>query len=268
MPKHKLAKAVETLDKDGNSAFLSSWGVSTKPEDIVVPGPFQIESYRTGERVILKKNPFYWRQDDEGNAQPYIERITIQIVENTDTDLLQFRTERLDITSIAGRDYSLMKQEEEALNFKIYNAGPSLSSSFIAFNLNQGSRNGKPLVDPIKSRWFNNVNFRQAIAYGVDRQKMLINIYQGLGEPQYSYIPIQSPYYLSPKESLPSYDYDPEKAKQVLKAGGFRYNSKQQLTDGDGNLVRFTLYTNSGNKIREAMGSQIKQDLQKIGISS
>jgi peptide/nickel transport system substrate-binding protein len=266
MPKHKLAKVVTELDEDGNSKFISAWGVSTNPKEIVVPGAYMIESYRTGERVILKKNPYYWKTDEQDNPQPYIPRIAIAIVENTDTDLLQFRTGGLDITTVSPSYYSLLKQEEDELNFKIYNGGPSLNSSFIAFNLNQGRRNGKPLVDPIKSRWFNNLNFRKAIAHSVDRQKMLINIYQGLGAPQNSYIPLQSPYYLTEEKGLPVYDYDLDKAKTLLKAGGFSYNSQNQLLDQDGNLVRFVLYTNAGNKIREAMGAQIKQDLEKVGI--
>ena len=267
MPKHILGESVSTLDEDGNPEFIAKWGVGTDPKDIVVPGPYQIDSYRTSERVILKKNPHYWRKDDSGLSMPYIERIAIQIVENTDSNLLQFRTGGLDSTSVQPSDYSLLKQEEDQFDFKIYNGGPSLSSSFITFNLNKGRRtNGKPLVDPMKSKWFNNVNFRRAVAYGIDRQKMLINIYQGLGEPQYSYIPLQSPYYLSPEEGLPTYDYDPEKAKKLLVEGGFKYNSDQQLVDDAGNPVRFTLFTNAGNKIREAMGAQIKQDLQKIGI--
>ena len=267
MPKHILGESVSTLDEYGNPEFIAKWGVGTDPKDIVVPGPYQIDSYRTSERVILKKNPHYWRKDDSGLSMPYIERIAIQIVENTDSNLLQFRTGGLDSTSVQPSDYSLLKQEEDQFDFKIYNGGPSLSSSFITFNLNKGRRtNGKPLVDPMKSKWFNNVNFRRAVAYGIDRQKMLINIYQGLGEPQYSYIPLQSPYYLSPEEGLPTYDYDPEKAKKLLVEGGFKYNSDQQLVDDAGNPVRFTLFTNAGNKIREAMGAQIKQDLQKIGI--
>lgn len=46
----------------------------------------------------------------------------------------------------------------------------------------------------------------------------------------------------------------------------FTYNSQKQLLDADGNQVRFSLLTNSGNKIREAIGTQIKVDLSKIGI--
>ncbi|MCM1983202.1 ABC transporter substrate-binding protein [Lyngbya confervoides] len=266
MPKHKLEKAVKTKDGKGNPEFLSLWGVGTDPREIVVPGPFQLDRYLTGERVILKKNPYYWRKDDQGRSQPYIDRIAIQIVENQDTGLLQFRTGGLDSTAVAPSYYSLLKREEEERNFKIYNGGLALSSSFISFNLNTGIRNGKPLVDPVKAAWFNNPEFRKAIAYGIDRKKMLVNIYQGLGEPQYSYIPVQSPYYLSPEDGLPTYDYDLDRAKSLLQQAGFTYNGQNQLQDGSGNQVRFTLYTNAGNQIREAMGAQIKQDLAKLGI--
>ena len=48
--------------------------------------------------------------------------------------------------------------------------------------------------------------------------------------------------------------------------GGFQYADNNQLLDAEGNPVRFTLITNSGNKIREALGAQIKQDLAEIGI--
>jgi peptide/nickel transport system substrate-binding protein len=92
------------------------------------------------------------------------------------------------------------------------------------------------------------------------------NIFRGLGEPQNSPISVQSPYYLSPQESLKVYDYNLDRAKELLLGAGFKYNNQGQLLDADGNWVRFTLITNAGNKIREAMGAQIKQDLSKIGI--
>ena len=95
---------------------------------------------------------------------------------------------------------------------------------------------------------------------------MLNNIYQGLGSFQHSMIAVQSPYYLSPEKGLPTYDYSPTKAKELLLKAGFKYNSQNELMDAEGNRVRFSMITNAGNKIREAMGSQIKQDLAAIGI--
>jgi len=117
-------------------------------------------------------------------------------------------------------------------------------------------------VDPVKSRWFNNVKFRQAAAYAIDRQRILNNNYQGLGLPQNSPISVQSPYYLAPEEGLKVYDHDPEKAKQLLKAAGFTSNNKGQLLDSEGNRVRFTLMAPTGS----TLGAQIKQDLAKIGM--
>jgi peptide/nickel transport system substrate-binding protein len=95
---------------------------------------------------------------------------------------------------------------------------------------------------------------------------MINNTFRGLGQPQNSPISVQSPYYLSPKEGLKIYNYNIDKAKELLVKAGFKYNEKNQLIDAEGNNVRFTLLTNAGNKIREAMGSQIKRDLSKIGI--
>jgi peptide/nickel transport system substrate-binding protein len=137
----------------------------------------------------------------------------------------------------------------------------------VVFNLNKAkSSKGQPLVDPVKSRWFNTLEFRQAVAHAIDRGRMLNNLYQGLGEPQNSPIYKQSPYYLSPKEGLKVYNYDPERAKQLLKSAGFKYDAAGQLFDADGNRVRFSMLTNSGNKLREAIGVQIKNDLSRIGI--
>jgi peptide/nickel transport system substrate-binding protein len=65
---------------------------------------------------------------------------------------------------------------------------------------------------------------------------------------------------------LPGYDYNPQQAKSLFTAAGFKYNEQNKLIDDRGNPVRFTLLTNSGNKIREALGTQIKQDLALIGI--
>ncbi|ABA21432.1 extracellular solute-binding protein, family 5 [Trichormus variabilis ATCC 29413] len=266
LPAHALRESIQTKDSEGKPKFLQKWGVDTPPDQIVGNGLYKLERYDTSERVVFRRNPYYWRKGPKGEAQPYIERLVWQIVESTDTSLLQFRSGGLDSIGVSPDYFSLLKVQEKQGNFKIYNGGPAAGTTFILFNLNKGQRDGKPLVDPVKSRWFNTVEFRQAVAYAVDRQTMINNIYRGLGQTQDSPISVQSPYYLSPKEGLKVYDYNLEKAKQLLLKAGFKYNAQNQLLDSDGNRVRFTLLTNAGNKIREAMGSQIKQDLSKIGI--
>ncbi len=202
---------------------------------------YKLERYDTSQRIIFQRNPYYWRKDGEGKPQPYIERIVWQIVESTDTSLLQFRSGSLDNIGVTPDYFSLLKVQEKNGNYKIYNAGSSPSTSFIFFNLNKGQRNGKPLIDPMKSRWFNTVEFRQAVAYSIDRQTMINNTFRGLGKLQDSPIIVQSPYYLSPKEGLKVYDYNPEKAKRLLKKAGFKYNEQNELLDAQGNRVRFSI---------------------------
>ncbi|MFM7580013.1 MAG: ABC transporter substrate-binding protein, partial [Microcystaceae cyanobacterium] len=190
------------------------------------------------------------KKDDQGQQLPHIPQVVWAIVESTDTSLLQFRSGSLDSVGVSPEYFSLLKKEEERGNFTIYNGGPSYGTSFLTFNLNQGKRNGKPLVDPIKSQWFNNLNFRQAIAYGIDRQRMINNIYRGLGAVQNSEVSVQSPFY---NKNLKGYDYNPQKSQELLKQAGFTYNAKKELFDAKGNPVTFVLNTNAGNKIREAL---------------
>lgn len=263
LPAHVLRETIEKKDKNGNPIFLTVWGTDTPPQDLIVNGAYNLKSYVTSQRLIFEKNPYYWKKDNQGNALPHIPEVVWAIVESTDTSLLQFRSGSLDSVGISPEYFSLLKKEEERGNFTIYNGGPAYGTSFLSFNLNQGQRKGKPLVDPIKSKWFNNLNFRQAIAYGIDRDRMINNIYRGLGSKQNSQVSVQSPFY---NKNLKGYNYDPEKAKKLLSQAGFQYNAKNELLDSNGNLVQFVLNTNAGNKIREAMGTQIQEDLGKLGI--
>lgn len=265
LPAHILRDTITERDADGNLRFLSTWTTSTDPSQIVSNGPYRIQQYLPSERIVFEANPNYWREGATGD-QPYIPELIWQVVESTDTQLLQFRSGGLDLMSVSPDFFALLKREEERGDFTIYNGGPAPGTNFIGFNLNRASRDGEPLVDPVKSRWFNTVEFRQAVAYAIDRQAMINNIFQGLGSPQTSPISVQSPYYAPPETGIPTYDYDPARSRELLTGAGFQYNAADELLDSEGNRVRFTLITNAGNKIREAIGAQVKRDLSQIGI--
>lgn len=264
LPKHILEEKVTTKGKDGKPIFLSFWGVDTPPDKLIVNGAYKLKNYATSQRIIFTKNPYYWQKDKQNNSLPYIEEVVWEIVESTDTSILQFRSGSLDSIAVSPEYFSLLKREENRGDFTIHNGGAAYGITFMSFNLNQGSRNGKPLVDPIKSKWFNKINFRKAIAYGINRERMINNIYRGLGEEQNSPISVQSPFY---DPTIIGYNYEPELAKKILLQEGFKYNEEGILLDAENNQVRFTLLTNAGNRIRESLGSQIKQDLSLIGIT-
>ncbi|MEG5001504.1 ABC transporter substrate-binding protein [Microcoleus sp. B4-D4] len=267
LPAHILQEAVSNTDAGGNSQFLSTWGTDTDPKKIVGNGQYRMLSYTPNQRVVLERNPYFWRKDAEGNAQPYIQQIVWQIIENTDNQLLNFRSGDLDTLDVQPEVFPLLKREEKRGKYTVFNGGPDTGSVFMTFNLNQGrNAQNQPFVDPVKSRWFTNQEFRQAVAYGIDRSAMTNNIYRGLGAPLYSPIPAQSPFYLSPEQGLKTYDYDPQKSKELLLNAGFKYNSNGDLLDAGGNKVRFTLLIAAGKKVREQMATQIKQDLGKLGM--
>jgi peptide/nickel transport system substrate-binding protein len=259
----KQGKKQTRLIKKQRAKFMTAWGINTKPEELVSSGMYRLLSYTPGERLVFERNPYYWRKDAQGKSLPYIERVISQITESTDSTLMQFRSGNLDTYPVSAEFFSLLKKEEKKGNFTIHNLGPSSGTTFLSFNLNPGSRNGKPLVDPIKSRWFNNVKFRQAVAYAIDRQRLIDNLYRGLGAPQDSPISVGTPFYLN--KGLKAYRFNPAQAKKLLQEAGFKYKGND-LYDDRGNRVRFTLITNTGNKIREAIGTQIQQDLEKIGM--
>ncbi|MEL6911893.1 MAG: ABC transporter substrate-binding protein [Cyanobacteria bacterium J06598_4] len=262
-PAHILKDTVEQKDRDGKLEFLSTWTVDTPAEQIVSSGAYKLESYTTAQRVIFTANPYYWKKAAVDEDIPYIKRVVWEIIESTDTALTQFRSGSLDNLNVSPEYFSLLKKEEDKGNFTIEEDGEVYSMTFITFNLNRGEKNGKPVVEPLKASWFNNVKFRQAVSFAIDRQRMVTNVFRGLGEPQVSFVPKQSPFY---SDAVKKYPYDPEQAKKLLIEAGFKYNQQGQLLDSKGNRVSFTLNTNTGNKIREAMGDQIEQDLAEIGI--
>ena len=136
LPAHLLLDSVKNVDEKGNPRFLSTWGTNTSPKDIVVNGPFKIKKYITSQRIIFEKNPYYWKKDPEGHQLPNIKNVIWEIVESTDTTLLQFRSGGLDSINVTPEYFSLLKREEKRNNFTIYNGGPSYGTNFLSFNLN------------------------------------------------------------------------------------------------------------------------------------
>ncbi len=263
LPKHIFAATIkeDPNDKDKKLKFLETWNLSTPVNQLVGSGAYIIQEYRPSERLIYKPNPYYWKK-----GKPYIEKFVMQIVESPDTALLRFRSGDLDMYRLRGEDYQLLKRFEERDRYKIYNAGPSTGESFIMFNLNKGKnpKTNESFVEPIKSKWFNDVDFRRAIAHALNREAMITNLSRGLAQNQDSPISIPSPYFLSPEKGLKVYDYQPEKSKEILLKAGYKYDQQKQLLDAQGNLVRFTLLCPAGGRV--TLGAQIKNDLEKIGM--
>jgi len=157
-----------------------------------------------------------------------------------------------------------MKPEEQKGNFTIVDAGPDFRTTYLGLNLNPGkNKDGKPYVDPIKQKWFADTRFRQALAYSIDKQAIIKNVFRGLAAEQNSPIFQKSPYYDS---TTPSYPLDRDKAMKLLTEAGFKKDG-DVLKDSAGHPVEFTMLKDVGSKDLDLRANMIKEDFKKIGIN-
>ena len=141
LPRHRLAAAV------GAGTFAFTWGINTPPKEITGTGPFYLQEYRPGERLVFKRNPYYWKKSTGGESLPYLDKVIFLIIPDPDAALLKFIDGELDYVSLRGSDYPLLKPLEDKKNFRVYDAGPDFGSNFLSFNQNPSanSKTGKPL---------------------------------------------------------------------------------------------------------------------------
>ncbi len=260
-PKHIL----EPVTKQGKRAFASFWSSNTKPSDFVTSGAFKLKEYVPAQRLVYERNPNYYMIDEKGQKLPYLDKYIILIVGDLNNELLKFKSKELDTVGLRGTNVSMFKEKEKFSDYKIYNLGPDTGTMYLAFNLNNRKNDkGKFYVNPIKQKWFNDINFRHAVDYALDRENMVFNIASGVAAPLFTPEPLSS-IYLN-EQVAKGHPQDINKAKELLKKSGFTWK-KGKLYDKDGNKVEFDLYTNAGNTERESIGVMVKQDLEELGMT-
>lgn len=261
MPKHNIeaffkargAKSFEEKQK----AFMAYLDVFTKPEDIVSSGPFLFSELVSGERIIMKRNPYFFIKDKEGKSYPYADKVVYTFSKDPGAAIFRFFADELFYISASPNTAALMKSLEEKYDYKLYEMGPSTGTNFFWYNMSCN-------VSEPKYSWFNNKEFRRASSYAIDREAIIKNVFQGMAKPLYTAEPQISPFY---NEHLEEYPQDLEKAKAILKEGGFVLK-EGVLFDKKGNRVEFDIYTNSGGKEREQIAVIIKANLAQLGIKT
>ncbi len=262
-PRHIL----ESYVNDGT--FESVWDIETDPRDVIGTGPFTIERYDTEERLVLRRYPNYWLKDAAGNSLPYLDAIVYHIVEDFETELEMFKDGVTDVHGVLGEEYAHLRPFEAEGNFTIYRRGPGFGTSFLTFNLNPGANaeTGEPYVAPEKLAWFQNTQFRRAIAHSVDKAAIVAEIQHGLGYPQWSSVSPAAGDFHNP--GVRRYPYDIAAAKQILdELGWVDTNGDGIREDQDGNTIEFTLATNGDNSVRAAISQRIAEGLVAIGIKA
>ena len=259
-PKHVFEPAV----KKGKDYFYTFLSTNTDPKTFVTSGAFRLKEYVPAQRVVFERNPDYYIINKNNEKLPYLNRLVYYIVGDLNNEVLKFEGGELDVINLQGANVARFKEREVHSDYKIYNLGPNTGTMFLSMNLNdRKNKDGKFYVNPMKQRWFRDVNFRLACDYAIDRKNMVLNIANGLGEPLYTAESLNS-IFLNKK--LEPYPKNPEKSKEYLKKSGFYWDKKGHLLDKYGNHVEFDLLTNAGNTEREAIGVMVKQDLEDLGM--
>jgi peptide/nickel transport system substrate-binding protein len=262
VPRHKI----EPIHKAGN--FMQAYALNTSPEDIVGLGPYRVVSFATDQRLILERNPYYWKVDTKGQRLPYIDRLIMLIVPDENARLLKFQNGEVDVLQkVRPEDVELLKRIETSGDLKVHELGASLNVTYLAFNQHTGrDKSGKAYVDPVKQAWFTNTKFRQAISTAIDRTGLLRTVYLGHGTPIYSFTsPANKQWYNA--STVVERPHDPEKAKQMLREIGMEdRNGDGVIEDAKGNIVELTINTNSNNPTRVNALTFLKNNLATIGI--
>lgn len=259
-PKHVFLPAVNK-GRDYFETFLST---NTPAKDFVTSGAFTLKEYVPAQRVVFERNPDYYEINTKGQKLPYLERLVYLIVGDLNNEVLKFEAGELDVISLQGSKVARYKSLESHSDFKLYNLGADTGTMYLSMNLNTRKNDkGEFFVDPVKQIWFNDLNFRKAVDFAIDRKNMVMNIASGLGLPLFTPETLNS-IYLNKK--LKPYDKDLKKSKELLATSGFYTDKKGRLFDKSGNRVEFNLYTNAGNTEREAIGVMVKQDLEDLGM--
>lgn len=260
-PEHILAPHM-----DGGT-FTEVWGIDAEVTEIIGTGPFTISEYEPGERVVLERNPNYWKTDEAGKRLPYLDELVRVIVDDLPAALDGFLEGRSDSLSVQGEDFARLETLQEELNFTIHRRGPAFGTTFVIFNLNPRSDpdSGEPYVDPVKLAWFSETRFRRAVAHSIDRQRIIEEIHHGLGYPQWATISPAAGDFHNP--DVRRYEYDPDRAGALLDDLGWTdHDSDGIREDADGRPISFVLMTNEGNDVRERVARIIQQGMQDIGL--
>lgn len=206
-------------------------------------GPYKLSKWVPDQELILESYKDYFE------GRPYIDRYIYKRIPDPATMFLMLRTGEIDTMGLTPLQYT--KQTETDYfrkNFNKYRY-PAFQYTHMAFNL--------------KHPFFKDKRVRQAIAHAIDKSELVDVVLFGLGSPATGpYVPNTWPY----NPEVKKYEYNLEKARQLLKEAGWEDTDGDGLLDKDGRPFTFTILTNTGNKLRENTATIIQWRLAKIGI--
>ncbi len=226
-------------------------------------GPFRVRSYVPGERLVLERNPHYWKADAGGRAAalPRRGRLPARPQRGRRGHPLQGRRDRPHQPSERRqlRRAGPGRGGRDATGSRISAPGSSTASCF--FNLNTAGK-----LDGVsrKQAWFRQQAFRRAVSAALDRKGIARLVYQGRATPLGTHVTPGNKLWVN--ETLAAPARSPARARELLTAAGFSWNAAGALLDPAGAPVDFTIVTNAGNATRVKIATVVEDDLRQLGM--
>lgn len=206
-------------------------------------GPYRFVEWIGGEKIVLEANPDYFE------GAPYIKRVVYRIIPDLATQFLELQTGSLDFMGLSPLQF---ERQTDTLAFRRnYNKYQYLSFgyTYLGYNLR------RPL--------FQDKRVRQALSYAIDKQELIDGVLLGYGAAATGpYKPDTWVY----NPEVPRYDYNPEKARQLLAAAGWNRTNRDGILVKNGEPFSFTIVTNQGNDLRIKTGEIIQRRFREIGV--
>jgi len=205
-------------------------------------GPFKFVEWRPGNYIMVERNPDYYV-----SGQPYLDRIVIKIITDANTLTNQLETGEVDIRFRMLNDQVPIVQRMSHIQLITTNA----TSPWIIWVNSQDPRLSDRAV-------------RLALNYGFDRKALTGTVLRGLVQPAWSLIPPTSWAY---SEDIDKFDYNPQKARQLLDEAGWRPGPDGIRAKGDQRLS-FEILNIAGEQERVQILSFIGSQWKEIGIET
>jgi peptide/nickel transport system substrate-binding protein len=200
------------------AAFMAAPGATEEEkaksfaEKPVGTGPFMLAAWQRGVRMVLRRNPYYWKAAPDGGKLPYLDEVEFPVLPDDATRILKLKAGEVDGTEFV--PYSRVKELQSDPNLRM-ELWPSTRVAYLTMFTLEKLKNGQP--NPLS-----NVKVRQALNYAVNKDAVIAITTLGLGKPLSSYMSSATPL---ARKGAPVYPYDIAKAKALLAeagiAGGF-----------------------------------------------
>jgi len=201
---------------------------------LVTMGPWAITEYKTDELMIMRRNPYYWKVDENGNQLPYMDEIQYRKGPSgigRDLCTIAGDCDHMNLENPSTFVEAMTKAQDPSAKFNI-SWGPELLGYDVMFNysLTTGVSGAR---DTAVRTLFRDLRFRQALSYATDRDGIAQSIMKGPflrgwagglypGAPDFD------------KSSVTYYPYDPPSAKALLAEIGLKPGADGVLTFASG----------------------------------